>query len=67
MHAQAEDNYVLFPCEGARDTEDRMFVMDSGASMHNAEQERIEPRCNGHFEKVQRPHDGTDRDGGQYK
>ena len=32
---KAEDNYVLFSCEGARDTEDRMFVMDSGASMHN--------------------------------
>ena len=38
MQAQAEDNYVLFSCEGAKDTEDRMFVMDSGASMHNAEQ-----------------------------
>ena len=38
MQAQAEDNYVLFSCEGARDTEDRMFVMDSGASVHNAEQ-----------------------------
>ena len=38
MQAQAEDNYVLFSCEGARDTEDRMFGMDSGASMHNAEQ-----------------------------
>ena len=25
-------------CEGARDIEDRMFGMDSGASMHNAEQ-----------------------------
>ena len=35
---KAEDNYVLFSCEGARDTGDRMFVMDSGASMHNAEQ-----------------------------
>ena len=38
MQAQAEDNYVLFSFEGARDTEDRKFVMDSGASMHNAEQ-----------------------------
>ena len=38
MQAQTEDNYVLFSCEGARDTEDRMFGMDSGASMHNAEQ-----------------------------
>ena len=35
---KAEDNYVLFSCEGARDTEDRMFVMDSGPPMHNAEQ-----------------------------
>ena len=35
---KAEDNYVLFSCEGARDTEDRMFGMDSGASMHNAKQ-----------------------------
>ena len=35
---KAEDNYFLFFCEGARDTEDRLFGMDSGASMHNAEQ-----------------------------
>ena len=35
---KADDNYVLFSCGGARDTEDRMFGMDSGASMHNAEQ-----------------------------
>ena len=38
MQVQAEDNYVLFSCEGARDTEDRMFGIDSRASMHNAEQ-----------------------------
>ena len=38
MQAQAEDDYVLFAREDARDTEDRMFVVDSGASMHNAEQ-----------------------------
>ena len=25
-------------CEGARDTEDPMFIVCSGASMHNAEQ-----------------------------
>ena len=50
---KAEDNYVLFSCEGARDTEDRMFIVDSGASMHNAEQGRLEHRNNGHFEKVQ--------------
>ena len=31
-------NYVLFSCEGARDTEDRMFIVCSGASKHNAEQ-----------------------------
>ena len=31
-------NYVLFSCEGARDTEDRVFIVYSGASMHNAEQ-----------------------------
>ena len=38
MQAQSRTlNYVLFSCEGARDTEHRMFVMDSGASMHNAE------------------------------
>ena len=29
--------YVLFSCEGARDTEDRMSIVNSGASMHNAE------------------------------
>ena len=50
---KAEDNYVLFSCEGARDTEDRMFIVDSGASMHNAEQGRLKHRNNGHFEKVQ--------------
>ena len=31
---KAEDNYALFSCEGARDTEYRMFVMDLRASMH---------------------------------
>ena len=31
-------NYVLFSCEGARDTEDRMFIVYSGVSMHNTEQ-----------------------------
>ena len=52
---KAEDNYVLFSCEGARDTEDRMLVVDSGASKHNAEQERerFTLRWNGYFEKVQ--------------
>ena len=34
-------NYVLFSCEGARDTEDRTFIVYLGASMHNAEQERF--------------------------
>ena len=31
---KAEDTHVLFSCEGARDTEDRMFVVDLRASMH---------------------------------
>ena len=31
-------NYVSFSCEGARNTEDRMFIVDTGASMHHAEQ-----------------------------
>ena len=31
-------NYVLFSFEGAKNRKDRMFVMDSGASMYNAEQ-----------------------------
>ena len=52
---KAEDNYVPFSCEGARDTEDCMFVLDSGASMHNAEQRRIELRYSGYFE-VQKHH-----------
>ena len=30
-------NYVLFSCEGARDIEARMFIVYSGASLHNAE------------------------------
>ena len=34
---KVKDNYVLFSCEGARDTEDRMFIVSSGVSMHNAE------------------------------
>ena len=39
MQAQSRTlNYALFSCEGARDTEDRTFDMDSGASLHNAEQ-----------------------------
>ena len=53
---KAEDNNVLFSCEGARDTEDRMFVLESEASMHIAEQRRIELRYNGYFEKVQKNH-----------
>ena len=32
-----------------------MFDMDSGASLHNAEQRRIKLRYNGYFEKVQKP------------
>ena len=48
---------VLFPCEGARDTEDRMFAMDSGASMHYAEQRReLSSDTIGYFEKVQKRH-----------
>ena len=41
MHAHSRTlklRFFLFSCEGARDTEDRMFAVDSGASMHNAEQ-----------------------------
>ena len=49
-------NYVLFSCEGARDTEAGMFIVYSGASMHNAEQRRIKLRYNGYFEKVQKTH-----------
>ena len=37
MQAQAEDNYVLFSCEGARDTEDRMFVLDSNAEARSSD------------------------------
>ena len=44
---------LFFSCGGARDTEDRIFVLDSGASMHNSEQRRFELRYNGYFEKVQ--------------
>ena len=32
-----------------------MFIMDSVASMHNAERRRCELRYNGYFEKVQNP------------
>ena len=60
---KAEDNYVLFSYEGARDTEDRMFDMDSGASMHNAEQGEFELRYNGYFEKVQNPMSDLPRPG----
>ena len=31
-------NWVLCSCEGVRDTKDHMFIVYSGASMHNAEQ-----------------------------
>ena len=44
---------LLFFCEGARDTEDRMFDKDSGTSMHNAEERRIKFSYNGYFEKAQ--------------
>ena len=67
MQAQAEDNYVFLSCEGARDTEDCMFDVDSGASMHNAEQRIIELRYNGYFEKVQKTQCATYRDWGQCK
>ena len=39
----------------ARNIAYRMFVMDSGASMHNVEQGRLELRYNGYFERVQNP------------
>ena len=45
---------VLFSCETARDTEVRMFIVYSGASVHNTKQEELELRYNGHFEKVQK-------------
>ena len=48
-------NYVLFSCEGASETDDRMFIVYSGASMHNAEQGDLNSRYNGYFEKVQNP------------
>ena len=67
MKLKTEDNYVLFSCEGARDTEYRVFVMDSGASMHNAEQRRFELSYNGYFEKVQKNPYATYRDQGQCK
>ena len=39
MQVQAEHQTTfLFSCEGARDTEARVFIVYSGASMHNAEQ-----------------------------
>ena len=53
---KAEDKATFYsPVErkGARDTEDRTFIVYSGASTHNAEQRRIELRYNGYFEKVQ--------------
>ena len=53
---EIEDNYVLFTSEGARDTEYRMVVMDSGASMHNAEQRRFWLRYNWYFERGPKPH-----------
>ena len=39
---KAEDKATFYSFfEGARDTEDRMFDMDSGASVHHAEQRRM--------------------------
>ena len=38
-HASSKPKIIS--CEGARDTEDRTFIVDSGVSMHNAEQRRI--------------------------
>ena len=56
MQAKGEHQTTFwFSCEGARDTEARMFIVYSGASMHNAEQGEFELRCNGYFEKVQNP------------
>ena len=49
-------NCVVFSCEDVRDTEDRLFIVDSGASMHNAEQRRIELIFNGYFQKMQKTH-----------
>ena len=55
LKAQDKDTcYSPVERKGARDTEDRMFDMDSGASMHNAERRRIKLRYNGYFEKVQK-------------
>ena len=64
--SKSEDNYVLFSCEGARDTEYRMFVMDSGASMHNVEQGEMSSDTMDTLRRSNTPH-ATHRDLGQCK
>ena len=49
---------IKAPALVSRNTEERMFVLDSG----DAEQEGFKLRCNGYFEMFQKPYNGGDRE-----
>ena len=59
-------NNVLFSCEGARETEDRMFIVYSGASVHNAEQGELSTHTMDTLRRSKTPY-ATYRDWGQCK
>ena len=57
---KAEDNFVSFSCEGARDTENRMVVM---GFVHNADQRDLSSDKMDTFGKVQNPMSDLPRQG----
>ena len=45
----------------SKNTEESMFVVDSGASMHMLSKKDLSSDENGYFAEVQNPNDGSDR------
>ena len=65
---KAEDKATFYspvkikaPVLVSKNTEERMFVVDSGASMHNAEQGYLSSDTMDTLRNVQKPYDGSDR------
>ena len=59
-------NNVLFSCEGARDTEGRMFIVYLGSSVHNAKQGELSTHTMDTLSRSKTPY-ATYRDWGQCK
>ena len=52
---------IKAPVLVSKNTEERMFVVDSGASMHMLSKKDLSSDENGYFAEVQNPYDGSDR------